>query len=120
MSNTVFLKVLLGAILLGILYGAVFYAGLAFGRTQAEPASADDVSAFPTPAAIPQTITFTAEDVAEMRKNLSEAFGGELPQGVQDMLDQVSDGGTIDLQALRQYRQQMGGGLDSGMFDDNR
>ena len=122
MSNSTFLKILLAVLVLGISYGAVFYGGMAFGKAQAEPepASAGDVSAFPAPAAMPQTITFTAEDVTEMRKNLSEAFDGELPEGMQNMLDQVSDGGTIDFGALREYRQLMGGGGGPGMFGGGR
>jgi len=115
MRSSTFVKLLLAVLVLGISYGAVFYGGMAFGKTQAEPAqpSETEVSALPTPAAIPGTITFTAEDVAEMRSNLEARFGGELPQGVQDMLDAASDGGTVDLQALRQQRGGPGGG---GMF----
>jgi len=120
MSNSTFLKVLLGVLLLGISYGAVFYGGMAFGKTQAEPAQqpATDVSALPTPAAMPRTITFTAADVAEMRANMEAMFGGELPEGVQDMLNAVGDGGTIDMEAFGGHREGFGGGMGPGMFGD--
>ncbi len=119
MSNSTFLKVLLAVLVLGISYGAAFYGGMAFGKTQAEPGQSSEAqaSAIPTPGTgLPETITFTAENVAEMRAQIEARFGGDLPPGIRDMLDQVSDGGTVDLQALRQYRQQMGGGLGPGMF----
>ncbi|NQU96330.1 MAG: hypothetical protein HQ548_01630 [Chloroflexi bacterium] len=119
MRNSTFLKVLLGVLALGISYGAVFYGGVALGKTQAEPgqSSAAPVAAVPTPGAgMPETITFTAEDVAEMRANMEVRFGGEVPEGMQDMLDQAADGGTIDLEALREYRQGAGGGMSPGMF----
>ena len=118
MKNSTFIKLLLGVLVLGITYGAVFYGGVAFGRTQAEPetTSRADASALPTPAMMPQTITFTAEDVAGMRANLEARFGGELPEGIESMLNQVSDGGTIDLEAFRQHRQETGGGMGPGMF----
>ncbi len=117
MSNSTFLKVLLGVLVLGISYGAVFYGGMAFGKTQAEPEESSEVqvSAIPTPGAgMPEAITFTAEDVAEMRANLEARFGGELPQGIQDMLNAAGDGGTIDLQAFRQRREGAGGGMFGG------
>ena len=119
MRNSTFLKVLLGVLALGLSYGAVFYGGVALGKTQAEPgqSSAAPVAAVPTPGAgMPETITFTAQDVAEMRANIEERFGGELPPGMQDMLDQVSDGGTIDFGALRRQRDGSGGGIAPGMF----
>ena len=118
MRNSTFLRILLGAILLGISYGAVFYGGVALGRTQAEPepASTAGVSAFPTPAAMPETITFTQEDVAEMRAQMEARFGGELPPGMKDMLDQFAEGGTIDLEAMGRGRP----GLLPRMSGDNR
>ena len=120
MKNSTFLKVLLGALLLGASYGVVFFGGVALGRTQAEPSASTapgGISALPTPA-MPSSITFTPEDVARMRENLAEAFGGELPEQMQQMLDQVSDGGTIDFEALRERRQQMdgAGGIGPGIF----
>ena len=118
MKNSTFLKLLLGVLVLGISYGAVFYGGMALGRTQVErePASETDASALPTFENMPQTITFTAEDVAEMRANMEAMFGGEVPEGLRSMLDQAADGGTIDLEALREYRQGAGGGIGPGMF----
>ena len=118
MSNSTFLKILLGVLMLGISYGAVFYGGMAFGKTQLEPApaSAAGASALPAFENMPQTITFTAEDVAEMRANMEAMFGGEVPEGMRSMLDQAADGGTIDMGAFRQYRQEIGGGMGPGMF----
>ena len=119
MSNSTFLKVLLGVLALGLSYGAVFYGGVAFGKTQAEPgqSSAAPVAAAPTPrAGIPETVTFTAQDVADMRAQMEARFGGELPPGMQDMLDQVPDGGTIDFGALRGRRDGAGGGIAPDMF----
>ena len=118
MQNSTFIKLLLGVLALGISYGAVFYGGMALGRTQAEPepASAADVSTLPTFENMPQTITFTADDVAEMRANMEARFGGELPEGMQSMLDQVSDGGTIDIGAFGGHREGFGGGMGPGMF----
>ena len=117
MSNSTFLKVLLGTILLGISFGAVFYGGVALGRTRAEP---DPVAASASESAaqefVPQTITFTPEDVAEMRAQIEARFGGELPEGMQDILDQFSEGGTIDLEAMRRRRQEMGIGEGPGLF----
>ena len=119
MRNSTFLKVLLGVLALGISFGAVFYGGVALGRTQAEPGQSSEVqvAAGPTPeAGIREMITFTEEDVAAMRANMEARFGGELPPGMQDMLDQVSDGGTIDFGALREHREGLGGGMGPGMF----
>ncbi|MBM3957817.1 MAG: hypothetical protein FJ313_07185 [Gemmatimonadetes bacterium] len=118
MKNSTFLKLLVGALLLGASYGAVFFGGVAFGRTQGEPSASPPagVSALPTPVG-PQSITFTPQDVAEMRAELEARFGGELPEGMQAMLDRFSGGGTIDFEALRQYRQESGaGGMGPGMF----
>jgi len=118
MRNSTFLKILLGALVLGISYGAVFYGGVALGRTQAEPEPASEAAAaaLPTFENMPETVTFTSEDVAEMRANLEARFGGELPEGMQSMLDQVSDGGTIDMRAFRGHREDFGGGMGPGMF----
>ena len=119
MTNSAFLKVLLGAILLGVLYGAVFYAGLALGRTQADPEQGSEaqVPANSTPGTgIPETITFTEENLAEMRAEMEARFGGELPPGMQDILNQFAEGGTIDQEAMRQDRP----GLLPRISDDNR
>ena len=106
MRNSTFLKVLGGALLLGISYGAVFFGGVALGRTQAEPAEAVEtgVSALPTQPGLPDQITFGPEQVAEMRSEMEARFGGELPEGMQDVLDQYAEGGTLDLEAMREGR----------------
>ncbi len=101
MSNSTFLKVLLAVLVLGISLGAVFYGGMAFGKTQAEPGPvAADASEDAAQDFMPQTVTFTEEDVAEMRAQMEARFGGELPEGLQAMLDQFAEGGTINLDGM--------------------
>ena len=114
MSNSTFLRVLLGAILLGVSFGAVFYGGVALGRTQVEPApAAASASEDAAQEFVPQTVTFTPEDVAEMRKEMEARFGGELPEGMQAMLDQFAEGGTINLEGMRR---RFDGGTGEGIF----
>ena len=130
MRNSTFLKVLLAAFVLAVLYGAVFYGGVALGRNQVEPEQSSEaqVSGIPTPGTgIPETITFTADDMAEIREQMQAMFGEELPEAMQRRLDQFSEGGTIDLAEMRRRRQEMGIGDGPGLFrggggmlDDNR
>ncbi len=99
MQNSTFIKLLLGVLLLGISYGAVFYGGMAFGKTQAEPAAVSE-SEDPDSEFMAQTVTFTEEDVAEMRAQMEARFGGELPEGMEAMLDRLAEGGPVNLEGM--------------------
>ncbi|GEM_PF-2687909 len=104
MRNSTFVKVAAGIVALGLSYGGVFGAGTLLGRSQApEGASAQSVVALPTAtaqAAQPSTLTFTPDDVARFREQLSQQFGGQVPPQLEGVLGQFSDGGTIDLTQL--------------------
>ena len=104
MRNSTFVRVLFGALVLGVAYGAVFAVGMEVGRSQGGTVAADTTeeagaSLLPGLDEIPASIDFTAEDVEALRTNLEARFGGEIPEGIQTMLDAGYRGPwwTIDL-----------------------
>ncbi len=105
MTGSSFVKLVAVVVALGLTYGVAFGGGTLYGRSTApEGEAAQAVVALPTaiPAAEgqPQQLTFTPEDVTRFREQLSQQFGGQVPQGFDQALDQFRDGGTVDLSQL--------------------
>ncbi len=106
MNGRTFIRVLAAVMALSLSYGAAFGGGALYGRSTAPEGSGSEqgVVALPTtttpqPAQAP-VLSFTPDDVARFREQLSQQFDGQVPPGVASALDQFRDGGTVDLGQL--------------------
>lgn len=104
MTGSSFFKVVIGVLALGLTYGAAFGGGALYGRSSApKSAVASDIVALPT-ATLPATgqgqppvLNFTVDDVARLREQLAQRFGGQIPPALQGALDGFRDGGQLEL-----------------------